>query len=157
MLEEVGAEDFGEGSGGVSAEGFHLPEAVLSGDEALGEDEVVKGGGAEVRDSLSVALDSDGGREPGDGDGAVELGEVVAHGVVGPGAGGVEEDDEEQEERGEAEADDFGEDGGLDGLVGRLGHGGEDLAGEELGGVAQGAVLVRGVFGRVGRHRLGAV
>jgi hypothetical protein len=34
--EETGAEDFGEGAGGVAAEGVHLPEAVLRGDEALG-------------------------------------------------------------------------------------------------------------------------
>ena len=157
VLEEVGAEDFGEGSRGVAAEGFHLPKAVLSGDEALGEDEIVEGGGADVGDALGVALHGDGSGESGDGDGAVELREIVAHDVVGPGACGVEEDDEEQEERGEAEADDFGEDGGLDGLVVRLGHGGEDLGGEQLGGVAEGAVLERGVFGRVGCHMLGAV
>jgi hypothetical protein len=35
--EEAGAEDLGEGAGGVAAEGVHLPEAVLCGDEALGE------------------------------------------------------------------------------------------------------------------------
>ena len=40
--EEAGAEDFGEGAGGVAAEGVHLPEAILCGDEALGEDEVVE-------------------------------------------------------------------------------------------------------------------
>ena len=39
--EEAGAEDLGEGAGGVAAEGVHLPEAVLCGDEALGEEEVV--------------------------------------------------------------------------------------------------------------------
>ncbi len=33
-------------AGGVAAEGVHLPEAVLRGDEALGEDEVVERGGA---------------------------------------------------------------------------------------------------------------
>jgi hypothetical protein len=36
VSEEAGAEDFGEGAGGVAAEGVHLPEAVLCGDEALG-------------------------------------------------------------------------------------------------------------------------
>jgi hypothetical protein len=40
--EEAGAEDLGEGTGGVAAEGVHLPEAVLCGDEALGEEEVVE-------------------------------------------------------------------------------------------------------------------
>ena len=36
------AEDFGELAGGVAAEGVHLPETVLRGDEALGHDEVVE-------------------------------------------------------------------------------------------------------------------
>ena len=35
------AEDLGELTGGVAAEGLHLPEAVLRGDVALGDDEVV--------------------------------------------------------------------------------------------------------------------
>ena len=42
MRDEGGAEDLGELAGGVAAEGVHLEEAVLSGDEALGEDEVVE-------------------------------------------------------------------------------------------------------------------
>jgi hypothetical protein len=41
VSEEVGAEDLGEGAGGVTTEGVHLPEAVLCGDEALGEEEIV--------------------------------------------------------------------------------------------------------------------
>jgi hypothetical protein len=73
--EKAGAEDLGEGAGGVAAKGVHLPEAVLCGDEALGEEEVVECGGAEVGDAVGVALDGDGSGEAGDGDGAVELGE----------------------------------------------------------------------------------
>ena len=42
VRDHSGAEDFGEFAGGVAAEGVHLPEAVLRGDEALGDDEVVK-------------------------------------------------------------------------------------------------------------------
>ena len=42
VSEERGAEDFSEGAGGVAAQGVHLPEAVLCGDEALGEEEVVE-------------------------------------------------------------------------------------------------------------------
>ena len=68
VCEEAGAKDFGEGAGGVAAEGVHLPEAVLSGDEALGEKEVVQGGGADMWDSVDVALDGDGSGEAGDGD-----------------------------------------------------------------------------------------
>jgi hypothetical protein len=40
--EERWAEDLCEGSGRVAAEGIHLPEAVLGGDEALGEEEIVE-------------------------------------------------------------------------------------------------------------------
>ena len=75
VREEGGAEDLGEVSGGVAAEGVHLPEAVLGGDVALGEDEVVKGGGLDVGDAVGVAADRDGGGESGDGEGAVDLGE----------------------------------------------------------------------------------
>ena len=85
-----GAEDLGEGAGGVAAEGVHLPEAVLRGDEALGDDEVVERGGADVGDAVGVALDGDGSGEAGDGDGAVELGEGVVHGLASPVAGGEE-------------------------------------------------------------------
>jgi hypothetical protein len=80
--EEAGAEDLGECACGVAAEGVHLPEAVLCGDEALGEDEVVERGGADVGDAVGVALDGDGGGEAWDGDGAVKLGERVAHGLA---------------------------------------------------------------------------
>jgi len=40
--EERWAEDLGEGAGGVAAEGVHLPESVLCGDETLGDEEVVE-------------------------------------------------------------------------------------------------------------------
>jgi hypothetical protein len=82
--EEPVAEDLGEGAGCVAAECLHLPEAVLRGDVALGDDEVVHGGRTEVGDALIVALDGDGSREAGDGKGAVDLGEGVAHGLIGP-------------------------------------------------------------------------
>ena len=87
MGDEGGAEDLGEVAGGVAAEGVHLPEAVLCGDEALGEEEVVERGGADVGDAVGVALDGDGSGEAGDGDGAVELGEGVAHASDGPSDG----------------------------------------------------------------------
>ena len=41
VSEETGTEDFGEGAGSVAAKRVHLPEAVLRGDEALGEEEIV--------------------------------------------------------------------------------------------------------------------
>jgi hypothetical protein len=102
VREEAGAEDLGEGAGGVAAEGVHLPEAVLCGDEALGEEEVVERGGADVGDAVGIALDGDGSGEAGDGDGTVELREGVLHGVAEPVAGGDEaNDDEEDDECGE--------------------------------------------------------
>ncbi len=104
--EEAGAEDLGEGAGGVAAEGVHLPEAVLRGDEALGEEEVVERGGAEVGNAVGVALDGDWSGEAGDGDSTVELGEGVLHGLAEPVAGGGEADDgEENDERGEDDDD----------------------------------------------------
>ena len=91
--DEGWAEDLGEFAGGVAAEDVHLPEAVLCGDVALGDDEVVERGGADVGDAVGVALDGDGSGEAGDGDGAVELGEGVAHGLAGPVARGEDDRD----------------------------------------------------------------
>jgi hypothetical protein len=59
MLEEGRPEDLGQLTGGVPAEGVHLEEAILGGDEALGEDEVVERGGSDVGDAVGIALDSD--------------------------------------------------------------------------------------------------
>jgi hypothetical protein len=130
--DEGGAEDFGEGAGGVAAEGVHLPEAVLRGDEALGEEEVVERGGAEVRDAVGVALDGDGSGEAGDGDGAVELREGVAHGLAEPVAGGYEADyGDENDEGGEGD-DDAAEDAAAFGLQRGL-LGGEGLVGYYVG------------------------
>jgi hypothetical protein len=41
VSEEAGTKDLGEGTRGVAAKGVHLPEAVLRGDEALSEEEIV--------------------------------------------------------------------------------------------------------------------
>ena len=72
VLDEGGAEDFGEGTGAVAAEGVHLEEAVGGGDVALGEEEVVEVGGVDGGDVLRVAGDGDGRGEAGDGEVAVE-------------------------------------------------------------------------------------
>ena len=72
VLDEGGAEDFGEGAGAVAAEGVHLEEAVGGSDVTLGEEQVVEIGGVEGGDVLGVAGDGDGGGETGDGGGAVE-------------------------------------------------------------------------------------
>jgi len=130
--EEAGAKDFGEGAGGVAAESVHLPEAILRGDEALGENEIVEGGGAEVRDAVGVTLDCDGGREPGDGEGTVELGKGIAHRLAEPvarakGANNNNEDDERRERD-----DDAAEDAAAFGLQ-RGFLGGEGLVGDYVG------------------------
>ena len=99
------AEDFGEGTGGVAAEELHLPEAVLCGDEALGDDGVVEGGGGDVGHAVGVALDGDGAEEVGDVEDSVELGERGTHNATHPDARADEgdggEDDEGEEGRGE--------------------------------------------------------
>ncbi len=127
--EERGAEDLGEGAGGVAAEGVHLPEAVLRGDEALGEEKVVERGGADVGDAVVVALDGDGGGEAGDGDGAVELWKGVVHGLVDPVPGGDEGDGADDDDEGGEDDDDAEEDAaalgvqrGLLGGEGRVGN-----------------------------------
>ena len=127
--EERGAEGLGEGAGGVAAEGVHLPEAVLGGDEALGEEKIVERGGAEVGDAVGVALDGDGGGEAGDGHGAVELGKGVVHGLVDPVPGGDEGDGADDDDEGGEDDDDAEEDAaalgvqrGLLGGEGRVGN-----------------------------------
>ena len=88
--EHGGAEDLGHVAGDEAAEGVHLPEAVLRGDVALGDDEVVEGGGVDVGDAVGIALDGDGSGEAGDGECAVKLREGVAQGLVRPVACGEE-------------------------------------------------------------------
>jgi hypothetical protein len=96
--EEWRAEDLGECAGGVAAEGIHLPETVLRGDEALGDEEVVERGGADMGDAVIVALDGDGRGEARKGDGAVQLREGVADGLAKPVARDDESDSGEEDD-----------------------------------------------------------
>ena len=82
--EERGAEDGGELAGGVTAEEVHLEEAVARGDEGLGEDEVVDGGGADVGNAVLVTLDGYGCDESAYGKSAIKLGQVGAGGRTDP-------------------------------------------------------------------------
>jgi hypothetical protein len=126
--EEAGAEDLGESAGCVTAEGVHLPEAILCGDEALGEEEVVERGGADVGDAVDVALDGDGSGEARDVNGTVELGEGVVHGLTEPVAGCDEAcDRDEDDERGEDD-EEAAEDAAASGLQ-RGFFGGEGFVG----------------------------
>jgi hypothetical protein len=79
VLEHLAAEDGGELAGGVAAEEIHLPEAVLRGDVALGEDEVVEGGGVDVWDAVGVTLDCDRRGEAVDDELAIELWQIGLH------------------------------------------------------------------------------
>ena len=59
VLQHGAAKDGGELAGGVAAQQIHLPQAVLGGDEALGKDKVVHGGGADVGHAAGVAFHRD--------------------------------------------------------------------------------------------------
>jgi hypothetical protein len=106
VFDEGGAEDLGELAGAVAAEGVHLEEAVGGGDVALGEEEIVEGGGVDGGYALRVAGDGDGRGEAGDREVAVELrkgGAEVAAEVDGEKDGG-EEEQKEEDAGGEEEA-----------------------------------------------------
>ena len=90
----VGADDFREGAGGGATEGFHLPESILGGGEALGEEEVVEGLCFDQGKTVGVSLDG-GGSGEGGGEGAGGLGEGTPS--VPPGGGDSGEDDESDE------------------------------------------------------------
>ena len=98
VIDEVGAEDFGEFAGGVAADEIHLEEAVLCGDEALREEEVVEVGRLDGGDALGVACDGDGLGETGGVECSVKLRERGSHGVAEPKGG---EDEGEGDQGGE--------------------------------------------------------
>ena len=68
-------------------------------------------------DAVGVALNGDGSREAGDGDGTVELGEGVAHGLAKPVARCDEADDGEENDEGGEDDDDAAEDAFALGLL----------------------------------------
>ncbi|MGA2438264.1 MAG: hypothetical protein ABSF57_07100 [Acidobacteriaceae bacterium] len=90
VLQHGSAEDGGKQAGGMAAQQVHLPQAVPGGDVALGEDKVVHGGGADVRDAARVAGDCDRSGKTVDGERTVELRQVLAHGVADEVAPGEE-------------------------------------------------------------------
>jgi hypothetical protein len=116
----------------VAAEGVHLPQAVLCGNETLREDEVVERGGSDVGNAVSIALDRNGSGQPGEGDCAVELREGVAHGLAEPVAGPNGADDDDEENKGGEEDDDAEEDAAASGVEGGL-FGSEGIVGNYVG------------------------
>jgi hypothetical protein len=151
VCEEAGAKDFGEGAGGVAAEGVHLPEAVLRGDKALGEEEVVERGGADVGDAVGITLNGDGSGEAGEGDGAVELGKGVAHGLAEPVACGDEADDRDEDDEGGQDEGDAAEEAAALGLQRGLLRS-KRLVGDDIGRGEVGEVhgLIASVNGGMG-------
>jgi hypothetical protein len=104
----------------VAAEGVHLPKAILRGDEALGEKEVVERGGAKVRHTVRIALDADGSGEARDREGAVKLGERLVHGLAEPLAGADEADDGDKDDEGSEDDCDAADEESAFGLPGGL-------------------------------------
>lgn len=73
VLKEGWTEDLGEFAGSVAAEDIHLEEAILGGDEALCEGQIVEGGGTNVGNAVGIALNGDGSGKPGDRKGSIDL------------------------------------------------------------------------------------
>jgi MYXO-CTERM domain-containing protein len=100
---ERGAHDFSQLAVGAAARAVHLPEAVLSGDVALGNEEIVERGGVDVGHAVGVAADDNRGRYYGSGkarevDVAVKLGQRGYGGRAKPqdaGQGGEEKQHQE--------------------------------------------------------------
>jgi hypothetical protein len=127
--EQTRAENFGESASAVAAESIHLPETILRSREALGEEEVVERGGADVRDAVGVALDCNGGREAWDRDGTVELWEGVLHALAEPVVRGEGANDNDEDHEGGESDDDAPEDASAFGLQ-RGFFGGEGFVGD---------------------------
>jgi hypothetical protein len=90
-FEFAGAEDFGDGAGGLAAPDFELKEAVARDVVALGEEEVVFVFRVDVGDAPVVLADFDGLSEAGKLDGFLR-------GMGGEGGGQREAREEEAEE-----------------------------------------------------------
>jgi len=135
----------------VAAQRVHLPEPVLRGDEALGEEEVVERGGAEMRNTVGIALDRNGCGEAGESDRSVELRERVVQGLVGPVAGVVETgdcaQDDQSDEREQGTADDLAATRLMRCFLGREGLVGNDVGVCEMG---KAHVLMASVNGGTG-------
>jgi hypothetical protein len=90
VFEERGTKDLGELTGGMPSEEVHLEETVLSGNEALREDEVIKRGGADMRNAVDITLDGDGSRKALDDERAIRLRKRSDEHMANVAAGGEE-------------------------------------------------------------------
>ena len=106
VLDEAGAEDFGEVTGSVAAESVHLPETVLRGDEALREEQVVEASGLDGGDAVVVARDRNRAGEAGDVECTVDLRQCGAHSVAKVDSAGEDGDDEDHRQHEDCAQDD---------------------------------------------------
>jgi hypothetical protein len=74
----------------MPSEEVHLEETVLSGDEALREDEVIKRGGADMRNAVDITLDCNGSRKTLDDERAIRLRKRSDEHMANVAAGGEE-------------------------------------------------------------------
>ena len=84
VQDESGAEDLGELSGRMTAQRVHLPQAILRGDVALREEQILHGGGVNGRNALRIARDGDRRMQAVDGERAVDGGQHSAHHMPRP-------------------------------------------------------------------------
>jgi len=82
VLQHGAAKDGGELARCVAAQQIHLPKAVLGGDVALREDQVVHRVGVDVRHAASVAGHRYRRGEAMDGERAIKLRKVLAHRIA---------------------------------------------------------------------------
>jgi len=66
VLEERGAQNLRQLAVGIAPEGVHLPEPVLGGHIALGQEEIVLGGRLDVEHAVGIAADRDRSGESGE-------------------------------------------------------------------------------------------
>jgi hypothetical protein len=105
VFDESVTEDLCEFTGGVSAKKVHLEEAVLRGDETLGEYKVVQRRGADVGDAMCIALNGHRSREAGERKGSVDLRQCGYQEVVNVAASGEEAGDAEDDENGNGDGE----------------------------------------------------
>ena len=77
-LDRAGSDDLGEPPLPNPPPHFHLPQPVLRGDEALGEEQVLLRLGVDVRHAPPVSAHLDHAIQAGDGDGPVQLCQAAA-------------------------------------------------------------------------------
>jgi hypothetical protein len=84
MRYEGGAEDLRKITGDIASKRIHLPETVLCSNEALSDDDVIEGSGADVGYAVAIALNGDRSGQARNGDVPVNLRKSVMHDLANP-------------------------------------------------------------------------